>query len=638
MISSNVLPADEGFDSSDGVSISGTGSTGNVVEGNDIGTDRTGENPLPNGYAGVQISFGASDNTIGGPTAGARNVISDNGYFGVFMNESVTDNTVEGNYIGTDAMGTSAMPNGEYGVEMTKATNNMIGGTAAGAGNVISGNLYSQVDIFGSGTSGNTLEGNYIGTDDSGTTMVAGGYYGVSIDYGAADDTIGGTTAGARNVISGNAIDGVDINSAGVSSNDPGTSGNVVEGNYIGTDVTGTQPLGNGSGVEIYGGTSDNTIGGTSSGAANLIADNSGVGVFVGNNNTDAAIDNAILNNSIYGNGGLGIDLGNDGVTPNHSSPSAGLISGAPNGDQNFPVIASATFVPDVSDSNGTLIVSGSLSADFNTTYIIQLFANQAADRSGFGQGQTLIASFDVATDGSGNKVFSTSLASTNLTGESISATATDPNFNTSEFAQDVTVVAGTGSSVTVPAGGSAAATAAALQQVVSELQSLPSGTTPPSVVLQVTSVSELDSVIAAINGVSSQAQPPVTVIVDLGGQTYQADTTLNAPSGIHVVVQNGTLAGGSPRADRRWRQRNAQQRARHQRDQRAHNSGERRVIDGAEQHDRRAALHRRSRIRGHRRHARPRHHKLARRQHDQHFHRHAIRSKRDLNFCAGDR
>ena len=152
-----------------------------------------------------------------------------------------------------------------------------------------------------------------------------------------------------------------------------------------------------------------------------------------------------------------------------------------------------------------------------------------------------------MTTDGSGNKVFSTSLAAANLTGESISATATDPNGNTSEFAQDVIVASGTGSTVTVPVGGTAAATQAALQEAVSELQNLPSGSTPPAVLLQVTSVSELDSVIAAINGLTSQAEPPVSVIVDLGGQTYQADTTLNAPGGIDVVVQNGTLVGGSP-------------------------------------------------------------------------------------------
>ncbi len=330
-----------------------------------------------------------------------------------------------------------------------------------------------------------------------------------------------------------------------------GATGNIVEGNDIGTDLTGGTDgllVPNGAdGVEILNGASGNTIGGAFSGAGNLIAGNLGDGVAVGSSATDASTGNAILGNSINGNGGLGIDLGYDGVTPNHSSPTTGVIAGAPNGDQNFPVLASATFVPLSSGLNGALIVSGSLAADQGKTYIIQLFANASPDGSGYGQGQTLIASFAVTTDGSGNKVFSTTLATANLTGESISATATDPSGNTSEFAQDVTVVAGTGSSVTVPASGSATATAAALQQVVYELQSLPSGTTPPSIMLQVTSVSELDSVIAAINGVSSQAQPPVTVIVDLGGQTYQADTTLNAPSGIHVVVQNGTLVGGSP-------------------------------------------------------------------------------------------
>ncbi len=196
VISGNALPADDGLNSSNGVGISGAGATGNVVLGNDIGTDSTGENPLPNEYAGVQIDQGASDNTIGGLTAGARNVISSNGIFGVYL-DGATDNSVEGNYIGTDAMGTSAMPNGNNGVEILFATNNTIGGTAFGAGNLISGNQDMEVEIQGTGTNDNTVEGNDIGTDYTGTALVVGtGYAGVVIDYGAADNTIGGTIAG----------------------------------------------------------------------------------------------------------------------------------------------------------------------------------------------------------------------------------------------------------------------------------------------------------------------------------------------------------------------------------------------------------------------------------------------------------
>ena len=107
VISGNILSVGQGINSSNGVAIAGAGATGNVIEGNDIGTDSSGKNALPNEYAGVVIAGDASGNTIGGLTPSARNVISGNGYFGVYINEGATDNTVEGNYIGTDTTGTS---------------------------------------------------------------------------------------------------------------------------------------------------------------------------------------------------------------------------------------------------------------------------------------------------------------------------------------------------------------------------------------------------------------------------------------------------------------------------------------------------------------------------------------------------
>ncbi len=530
----------------DGVEIDGTGTLDNIVEGDYIGTDSTGGTDnlsVPNHNDGVEIFGGALDNTIGGIAAGPSNVISGNTVDGVEISgSSTTGNFVLGNNdIGTDSTGGTdglSLPNNDGVVIDQGAYGNTVGGTAAANPNVISGNANGGVYILGA--SENLVQGDFVGTDSTGGAdgiLVPNEYIGVGIANGATDNLIGGDTAGASDMISGNGY-GVNIASAG-------TSGNVVEGDNI---------VDNYIGVSINNDASGNTIGGSVNGDGNLIAGNGESGVQVGYGQTDATIDNAIVGNSIYGNAydygsdGLGIDLGSDGVTPNHSSPTSGVIAGAPNGDQNSPVIASATFVPDVSDSNGTLIVSGSLAADQGKTYIIQLFVDASADPSGYGQGQTLIASFDVTTDGvTGDVIFSKSLATANLTGEVISATATDPNGNTSEFAQDVTVASGTGSDVNVPADGGAAATAAVLQQVVSELQSLPTGTTPPAVLLDVTSRSELDSVIAAINGLTSQAEPPVTVIVDLGGVRYEDDTTVNAPGGIDVVIQNGTLVGGSP-------------------------------------------------------------------------------------------
>ncbi len=535
----NVISGNE----SGGVEIYGTGATGNVILGNYIGTDVTGTVEVTNNDDGVEISGGATDNTIGGTTAGARNVIS-GGYLGIEIDGAgSSDNTVVGNYIGTDYTGTVAVAEGNgFGVGIDGgATGNTIGGTTAGDRNVISGNSGDGVEIINTGTSGNTVEGDYIGVDDTGTVAVANGA-GVLIDFGATENTIGGTTAGAGDVISGSLTVGVQIAGAG-------TNGNVVQGNAVGLDAFGNA-LGNTTdGIDIVSGASGNTIGGTASGAGNVIANSIlGNGVVVGSSVTDTANGDAILGNSIYSNKGLGIDLGDDGVTPNHSLPTTGLIAGAPNGDQNSPVIASATFVPDVSDSNGTLIVTGSLAADASNTYIIQVFANPAADPSGYGQGQTLIDSFDVSTDGiTGNAVFSKSLATANLTGETISATATDLAGNTSEFAQDMSVASGQGSSITIPTDGGASATQVALQEAVSELQNLPAGSTPPPVLLQVTNTSELDSVIAAINGLTADAQPPIMVIVDLGGKMYQTDTPLNPPNGIDAMIQDGHLMGRSP-------------------------------------------------------------------------------------------
>ena len=465
---------------------SGGAPSDNVVEGDYIGTNATGTAAVPNDGAGISVLYGALDNTIGGTSAGSGNVISGNTSSGVSLIDA-TDNVILGNDIGTDHTGEVALANDGGGVQITAADNNTIGGTSAAAGNVISGNGSDGVSLGGPDTTGNVVVGNDIGTDSTGGTdllLVPNHGNGVGIGAGAVGNTIGGTAPGTLNVISGNFNDGVSLSDAnttanlvvgndigtdltggsdllsvpngfngveirngasgntiggtasgtlnvisgngneGVEIDGTGTSDNTVEGDDIGTDSSGKHALPNEfDGVGILLGASDNTIGGLSGGAGNLIADNLGNGVVVGFNATDGSTGNEILGNSITGNVGLGIDLGYDGVTPNHSFPSTGLIAGAPNGDQNFPVIASATFVPDVSDSNGTLIVSGSLAADQGETYVIQLFANSAADGSGFGEGQVLVASFDVTTDQTGNKVFSKSLATANLTGETISAT-----------------------------------------------------------------------------------------------------------------------------------------------------------------------------------------------------------------------
>jgi hypothetical protein len=230
----------------------------------------------------------------------------------------------------------------------------------------------------------------------------------------------------------------------------------LVEGNFIGTDASGANPLGNqGDGITITGffPAANNTIGGTVAGAGNVIAFNSGVGVNVLDPfSTGLNVGNAILSNSIFSNQKLGIDLGGDGVTPNHVG---GLITG-PNGFENFPVLSSA-----VTSASGTTI-QGTLNAAASETFTIQFFSNAKADPSGFGQGQTYLGSIAVTTDLSGNASFKAKLAVVTV-GLAVSATATDPKGNTSEFAQDITVTAAPAAVAAIRATAKSAAVDAAL-------------------------------------------------------------------------------------------------------------------------------------------------------------------------------
>lgn len=141
------------------------------------------------------------------------------------------------------------------------SSNNTIGGTAASAGNTIAGSTsdtFDGVDIDGSSATGNVVEGNRIGTNVAGTAAFPN-QDGVLLEQGAAENTIGGTVSGAGNLISGNSADGVLITGTG-------TNKNVVEGNLIGTDVSGTLALGNsGDGVLVASGAQENTVGGSNS-------------------------------------------------------------------------------------------------------------------------------------------------------------------------------------------------------------------------------------------------------------------------------------------------------------------------------------------------------------------------------------
>ena len=270
--------------------------TGNVVEGNYIGTDVTGNQAVANSLTGIYISQQASNNLIGGTTATARNLISGNGGDGIEITDSASSNRVQGNYIGTNADGNGHLSNFEDGVTIIDAPGNLIGGTDPGMGNLITGNGMNGVNIFsstdGTNTTGNVVQGNLIGTDASGKAAIGNLNSGVVI-ANAMDNVIGGTTPDAGNIISGNGQDGLFVALA--------ATGNLIQGNEIGTDVTGTKALANFSDGVFIEGSSGNTIGGTTPGARNVISANHLSGIHMLGGETGNQIQGNLVGTDVTG-------------------------------------------------------------------------------------------------------------------------------------------------------------------------------------------------------------------------------------------------------------------------------------------------------------------------------------------------
>jgi streptogramin lyase len=337
------------------------GTSGNLILGDRIGTNASGTKAIGNGDTGICVDLGSSNNTVGGSIAGATNVISGNGMVGVAVRGKSTGNLIQANLIGTDLAGDAAIGNGIAGVLISDssrnvvgpsnlvsgngsrsqgagiwidgpgATNNMvfgnrigtnlagdaslgneiigvlvnegsgnlIGGTFAGASNLISGNTSIGVMLAGPGASANMVEGNLIGTDASGLKKLGNGTTtdgaGVYLEN-APGNVIGGASIGMGNVISGNAFDGVQIFG-------PGSSGNLFQGNKIGTDVSGTLPLGNGGAGLLV-----NEAPGTRI-VANLIDDNALSGIML----SGAGASSTLIQANLIGVGMGGQPLGNRG-------------------------------------------------------------------------------------------------------------------------------------------------------------------------------------------------------------------------------------------------------------------------------------------------------------------------------------
>jgi hypothetical protein len=285
----------------DGIAVAYGAATGNVVAGNYLGIDPEGHEG-GNGHSGIYVGRGAQDNLVGGDTPAARNVLSGNEWSGVEIHGSGTmSNTIAGNYIGIDVTGTERISNALYGVRIYGgAQRNTVGGETVAERNVISGNGEDGVRIVDADTDDNTVSGNYIGLAADGATALVNGSDGVQIGGDAEHNTVGGDESGERNVISGNGQDGVFIEGEN-------TVWNVVSGNYIGLAADGVTAVGNGlSGVSLRNGAHYTMVGGDEVGERNVISGNEWYGVFV----TETE------NNTVRGNA-IGTDAAGTSALPN---------------------------------------------------------------------------------------------------------------------------------------------------------------------------------------------------------------------------------------------------------------------------------------------------------------------------------
>ena len=478
-----------------GILASGTSVRENTIYGNTIGLDVLGA-AAPNGV-GIQVGA-ANTIPIGSHELHGGNVISGNTGAGIEIGAGSDSITVQGNLIGTDALGTSAIANNN-GVVITGGLFHVIGtnddsfGTNnVGEGNVISGNTDTGVVVSGGTVANIAIAGNTIGLDPSGTQIVGSQARGIALVAGANFVRIGtdgfdaGDTdnpevdaASERNIISGNTI-GIELDAAG--------TGNVIAGNYIGTDISGSLDLGNSQGITLTAGTGATVIGTNLDGSSddiegNVISGNDaagvilrGVGSFVLGNNigtdaggtnplpntlgviidgvgqtvgavsalgantiafnagpgvaaTDPLASGSIRGNSIFSNDGLGIELGVAGPQPNDALDA----DSGPNTLQNFPTILSV-------NSAATTTVAGNFVSAASTTYVLDFYGNSTLDPSNHGEGQRYLGSGNVTTDGSGSATFNVTGLGATFPNEFVTATATDPLGNTSEFSMGVSV------------------------------------------------------------------------------------------------------------------------------------------------------------------------------------------------------
>ncbi|MBN2728179.1 MAG: right-handed parallel beta-helix repeat-containing protein [Bacteroidales bacterium] len=514
-----------------GIVLNGTGTRQNTITGNFIGADITGMAPLPN-YGGIAIKSNAHSNTIGGTTNAERNIISANYEMGIYV-EASDSNLIINNFIGPDSTGTDAFYLGGdtllqgNGIEFnTVAAHNTLGGYTAQERNIVSGNRvygmvyygncsynpvignYIGVDVTGNnplpnatgicvdggsnhnpilnnvlsgnysygifivttGTYYNTFQGNIVGLNASGTDTVPNDA-GLLIGGGTKYNIIGGTAASERNIISGNRYGGIEIA-------DIGTNENLIQGNYIGTDITGLQAMPNEYGISIITFPANNTIDsnvisgnnhygilmfefadsniisnnyiglGADSLTAltngtvgivlwngssynhiyrNAIANHDSCGIAVKDNNT---LYNTLSENSIYSNSLMGIEIFPEGPNTNDG----GDTDTGPNELMNTPVISYASW--DCLSFN--FWIYGTLDTENPAGCIIEIFEAQPDSIFTWGEGKKYIGS--TTCDANGDWMFN-GYSIPYLT--NVTTTATSLGGSTSEFSENHTVIAG---------------------------------------------------------------------------------------------------------------------------------------------------------------------------------------------------
>ncbi len=389
------------------------GGRGTLVQGNMLGASADGAARLVGtSQSGVRVT-GGIDSLIGGTIPAALNVIAGNDTdfafaYGLHITGS-TGTKVQGNRIGTNALGTAAISRFEHGVYIENASDVTVGGTVAGAGNLISGNDRDGVHIADFGLTAitrNVVAGNSIGTNLALTDVIPNGEDGIEMTnlFGNDADV---TVKVEANVIGGNLQQGIEIDRVGVTPKDI-----LIVGNFIGTNAGGSTDLANGSHGVLIDEADDNTVGGAALGAANTIAFNDGDGVRV-TENSCCFSGNTVSANSIYDNSGGGIGL-----------------SGGTNDGQEPPELTTVFETP--------VAVAGTFDGPLASDTTLEFFANVVCDGSGAGEGRRYLGSALVT---SGSSSFSVSPGGTLAVGEIVTATSTDADGNTSFFSDCATAV-----------------------------------------------------------------------------------------------------------------------------------------------------------------------------------------------------